>query len=162
MNVMNIFLIIKIMMLNVFVWLSECDEYFFDPKDWKLPKGAFGPLDQPACFGAGCYIETVPAQWTRTRQGWKRILGEKQAVARKRKELPEIGGCQNDRNFGAVADVDSVFSVDGRKRAVSAVFRALGGQNGTFTFWCSPRRSDAPGDPSAPSWFFFNMIKVVY
>ena len=22
-------------------------------------KGAFGPLDQPACFGAGCYIETV-------------------------------------------------------------------------------------------------------
>ena len=103
-----------------------------------------------------------PAQWTRTRQGWKRILGEKQAVARKRKELPEIGGCQNDRNFGAVADVDSVFSVDGRKRAVSAVFRALGGQNGTFTFCCSPRRSDAPDYLSAPSWPFSHMINVVF
>ncbi len=74
--------------------------------------------------------------------GPKRILGNgkkrpeatgRNSVARKRKELPEIGGCQNDRNFGAVADVDSVFSVDGRKRAVSAVFRALGDQNGTFT-----------------------------
>ena len=39
-----------------------------------------------------------------------------------------------------------------------AVFRALGGQNGTFTFGRSPRRSDAPAEPGAPRPPFSHMI----
>ena len=82
-------------------------------KGLKAPEGSFrsfgpaGVLRRRLLHRNGTFVP--PAQWTRTRQGWKRILGEKQAVARKRKELPDIGGCQNDRNFGAIADVDSVF-----------------------------------------------------
>merc|ERR1712020_548404 len=59
---------------------------------------------------------------------------------------------------GGVAAVDSVFRADGPKRAVSAVFRALGGQNGTYTFCTSPRRSDAPAEPGAPRPPFSHMI----
>ena len=61
----------------------------------------------------------------------RRKTGRSQAVYESIRKIPKA---EIDRNFGAVADVDSVFSVDGRKRAVLAVFRALGGQNGTYTF----------------------------
>ena len=54
--------------------------------------------------------------------------------------------------------VDSVFPADGPKRAVLAVFRALRGQNGTYTFGHSPRRSDAPAEPGAPRPPFSHMI----
>merc|ERR1712175_7067 len=50
------------------------------------------------------------------------------------------------------------FSADGPKWAVSAVFRALGGQNGGVTFGHSPRRSDAAAEPGAPRPPFSHMI----
>ena len=49
------------------------------------------------------------------------------SVARKRKELPQIGWCQNDRNFGGFAAVHSDFYVEGPKRAFLALFWAPGG-----------------------------------
>ena len=47
--------------------------------------GPFDPLGQPACFGAGCYIE-MALSYHQPHQhvlvgGWKRIFGEKRAVA---------------------------------------------------------------------------------
>ena len=49
------------------------------------------------------------------------------SVARKRKELPQIGWCQNDRDFGGFAAIYSVFFVGGPKRAFLALFWAPGG-----------------------------------
>ena len=43
------------------------------------------------------------------------------SVARERKELPEIGWCQNDRNFGGFAAVRSDFSVGGPRHSVTGV-----------------------------------------
>ena len=48
------------------------------------------------------------------------------SVARKRKELPQIGWCQNDRNFGGFAAVHSDFYLEGPKRAFLAFFWAPG------------------------------------
>ena len=54
------------------------------------------------------------------------------SVARKQKELPQIGWCQNDRNFGGFAAVHSDFYVEGPKRAFLALFWALGGLGSIF------------------------------
>ena len=54
------------------------------------------------------------------------------SVARERKELPEIGWCQNDRNFGAFAAVHSDFSVEGPKRGVFGPFLGLRGSGVNF------------------------------
>ena len=54
------------------------------------------------------------------------------SVARKRKKLPQIGWCQNDRNFGGFAAVHSDFSVEGPKRAFLALFWAPGGLGSIF------------------------------
>ena len=53
-------------------------------------------------------------------------------VARERKELLEIGWCQNDRNFGGFAVVHSDFSVEGPKGAFLALFWAPGGLGSIF------------------------------
>ena len=71
---------------------------------------------------------------------------------------PDDSKGESDRNFGGFAAVKSVFPADGPYRAVSAVFRAPGGRNGAFTSCTSPRRSDAPADPSAPRLPFFHII----
>ena len=54
------------------------------------------------------------------------------SVAQERKELPEIGWCQNDRNFGGFAAVHSDFYVEGPKRAFLALFWAPGGLGSIF------------------------------
>ena len=54
------------------------------------------------------------------------------SVAREQKELPEIGWCQNDRNFGGFAALHSDFSVEGPKRAFLALFWAPGGLGSIF------------------------------
>ena len=54
------------------------------------------------------------------------------SVARERKELPEIGWCQNDRNFNGFTAVHSDFSVEGPKRAFLALFLAPGGLGSIF------------------------------
>ena len=54
------------------------------------------------------------------------------SVARKRKKLPQIGWCQNDRNFGGFAAVHSDFYVEGPKRAFLALFWAPGGLGSIF------------------------------
>ena len=54
------------------------------------------------------------------------------SVARKQKELPQIGWCQNDRNFGGFAAVHSDFYVEGPKRAFLALFWAPGGLGSIF------------------------------
>ena len=42
------------------------------------------------------------------------------------------------------------FPVGCPKRALPTIFRALGTQNGKYTFGMRPRRSDGPAEPSAP------------
>ena len=58
------------------------------------------------------------------------------SLARERKELPEIGWCQNDRNFDGFAAVHSDFSVKGPKRAFLAFFGPQG-----YTLHCWLRRA---------------------
>ena len=70
------------------------------------------------------------------------------SVARKRKELPQIGWCQNDRNFGGFAAVHSDFSVESPKRAFLALFWAQGGLGSIFSKYRQvgypERRNDIP------------------
>ena len=53
-------------------------------------------------------------------------------MAQERKELPEIGWCQNDRNSSGLGAVHSDFSVKGPKRAFLALFWAPGGLRSIF------------------------------
>ena len=70
------------------------------------------------------------------------------SVAWERKELPEIGWCQNDRNFGGFAALHSDFSVEVPKRAFLALFWALGGLGSIFSEYRQvgypERRNDMP------------------
>ena len=70
------------------------------------------------------------------------------SLARERKELPEIGWCQNDRNFGGFAAVHCDFSVKGPKRAFLALFWAQGAWSQFFSEYRQvgypERRNDMP------------------
>ena len=70
------------------------------------------------------------------------------SVARERKELREIGWCQNNLNFGGFAALHSDFSVEGPKRAFLALFWALGGLGSIFSEYRQvgypERRNDIP------------------
>ena len=70
------------------------------------------------------------------------------SVAREQKELPEIGWCQNDRNFGGFAAIHSDFSVEGPKRDLLALFWAPGGLGSIFSEYRQVgypvRRNDMP------------------
>ena len=123
-------------------------------KGLKAPEGSFrsfgpaGVLRRRLLHRNGTFVP--PAQWTRTRQGWKRILGEKRAVAgpfmnqsEKARQLkrPEFS-CRRSCWF----NIFCRWPETGR----FSHFRALGGQYGCPTFWGSPRRSIASVDQSAP------------
>ena len=55
------------------------------------------------------------------------------SVARERKELPEIGWCQNVHNFDGFAAVYSDFSAEGPKKAFLALFWAQGAWSQFFS-----------------------------
>ena len=91
--------------------------------------------------------------------GWKQVFGQKQVVAGPfLNQTKNFQQEKNNRNFGAVAGVDSVFPIGGLKQVVLTVFRALGVQNGTPNFSLPPRRSYAAAEPSAPRLPFIHNI----
>ena len=114
-------------------------------------------LIQSARFGAGCYIEMALSYHSPIKTAL--LAGENWFSAKMRRSrvvFHQSGWFQGVKRpkFGAVAAVNSIFLAARPTRAVSAVFQAQGGPNGTFTFGISPRRSNAPASWVHPSYPF--------
>ena len=113
---------------------------------------------QPAC----CYIKMATSYHQPQEHcfvdGWKRIFGRKTGRGRAVYESIQKVPMGETTEISVASQLSIRFSPNGPKWAVSAVFRALGGQNGTYTFWISPRRSDAAAEPGAPRPPFSHMI----